>query len=1212
MDFETAIDIANAALAECVDRYLSDVEVQLLQGAWRNDTYEQIAEAAGYSSSYLARKVGPQLWQRLSQALGETVSKTNFKAAIERYGRAWEEQRRQMADSSGERSVVDSVLTGVETSPEPSVTSPHHDWGEVVDVSFFCGRTQELRILQQWIQRDRCRLVGILGMGGMGKTSLAAKLAQELAEIEQPILSDFPFQYVIWRSLRNAPPMETLLSDLILFLSNQTDTQTDLGRLLHWLRTHRCLVILDNFETVLQPGDRAGHYREGYENYGELLQTMGETHHQSCLIFTSREKPVEMAVLEGMEFMTRSLTISGSAEVGQALLQAKGLIGSDPQQQQLCDRYSSNPLALKIVATSIQDLFGGEIELFMSQDRFLFNGIRRLLEQQFERLSYLEQTVMYWLAINREWTSIAELETDIVPKVSRSSLLETLESLCWRNLIERRTGSYTQQPVVMEYVSDRLIEKVSTEIVTGNITVLDRFALIKTTVKEYIRESQVRLILQTIAELLCKTFNSRAALEQQVLRILINLRRSKVKLSGYGAGNLINLCNYLQLDLTGFDFSELTIQQAFLQEINLHCVNFSNSSFIKSAFAQIFGAIFATTFSPDGELFATGEYNGKIQLWRASDNQTILLIKGHGSWIMSLNFSPNGRLLASGSADNTIKLWDVKTGQLLNTFQETGWIMSVRFSPDGTTLASGSTNHTVKLWDVQTGHLLNTLEGHTNSIWSVDFTPDGRLLASGSTDHTVKLWDVQTGHLLNTLEGHTNSIWSVHFNSDGTTLASGSTDHTVKLWDIQTGHLLNTLKGHSSWVSSVRFSPNGNLLASASDDHTVKLWDVHTGKLLKTLQGHTNLLWSISFSPDGNLLASASDDHTMKLWDVHTGKLLKTLQGHTNLLWSISFSPDGNLLASASDDHTVKLWDVHTGKLLKTLQGHSDWVMSVSFSPDGERLASASADHTVKLWNVRTGRLLETLGEHVYLVWSVCFSPDGSLLASASQDHTVRLWDISFLNGQTDRPRNPTTLQQHTNWVMSISFSPDGDRLASGSTDHTVKLWDVQTGTLIKTLKDHSGSMCPTHFSPDGKLLATGMNCTIKLWDVETWQLLKTFQGHTDQISSLNFSPDSTLLASSSTDFTAKLWNVQTGEPLKTLKGHTDWILSIAFSPKGKLLASSSADGTIRLWDAQTGECLNILRADRPYEGMNITGATGLTPAQKESLKALGAIGSED
>jgi WD40 repeat protein len=1181
MNVEQAIEVANTVVFAQVGRHLSDVETTILRGAWQGQTYEQIAEASGYSISYLTRDVGPKLWKLLSQALRETISKTNFRGALERQWRKRDEEMESkgVIEMGSDRSPPPTLLHHTPTHSPPS--PPRSDWGEAVDVSLFFGRTKELAILEQWIREDRCRLVALLGMGGIGKTALSVKLAQQIQD---------EFEVVIWRSLRNAPPLETLLAELVPLLSNQQETKADMNRLMHYLRSYRCLLILDNMETILQGGDYAGQYRPGYENYGELLRVVGESAHQSCVILTSREKPIEVATFEGIELAVRTLRLSGLQQGALQLFDAKGLSGSDTAKQQLIQNYGGNPLALKIVATSIQDLFDAEIGEFLEQDTVVFNGIRRLLDQQLSRLSPLEQTIMNWLAINREWTAIAELCEDIVPVVSRVNLLEALEGLWGRSLIEKQSGSYTQQPVVMEYVTDQLIEKIAEELITKRPSLFVSYALIKTTVKDYVRESQVRLIVEAISDKLRTAFSNPKALEQRLQEVLKLLRDQSTPPSGYGAGNLINLCSHLSIDLTDYNFSNLTIRHAYLQKINLHRVNFAYSDFAKSVFMQTFGAVFAVAFSPDGKLLATGEASGEIRLWRIADSQPLLILKEHSSWVRSVNFSPDGTILASGSQDHTVKLWDVRNGKVLRILQgHTNLVLSVGFSPDGTRLASGSFDQTVKLWDVRTGQLLNTLQGHTDQVWSVDFSPDGTMLASGSGDHTVKLWDVRTGQLLNTLQGHTSWVLSVNFSpvsvslpSDiGIMLASGSADETIKLWDVRTGQLLNTLQGHTSWVRSVRFNPvpfrgkpraasleNGTLLASGSQDHTVKLWDVRTGQPLNTLQGHTNWIWSVGFSPDGTTLASGSFDQTVKLWDVYTGQLLNTLQGHTSWVLSVSFSPDGaslpsgigTLLASGSQDHTVKLWDVRTGQLLNTLQGHTNWIWSVGFSPDGTTLASGSGDHTVKLWDVHTGQLLNTL-------------------------------------------------QGHTSWVLSVSFSPDGTTLASGSGDHTVKLWDVHTGQLLNTLQGHTSLVLSVSFSPDGTLLASSsQDHTVKLWDVRTGQLLNTLQGHTSLVWSVSFSPNSHHLASGSYDRSVKLWDISTGYCLQTWQGHTSWVLSVSFSPDGTLLASGSADETIKMWNIKTGECSRTLRTKRPYEGMNIFGVTGLTAAQKATLKALGAV----
>ena len=367
----------------------------------------------------------------------------------------------------------------VKTNRQP-VIPIGQDWGEAPDVSVFYGRTEELATLKQWIVSDHNRLVGIMGMGGIGKTALAVKLGQQIQN---------EFEYVIWRSLRNAPTEETILGELVSFLSEGQETKAEIDTLLKYLRDSRCLVILDNLETILLPGESVGKYRAGYENYGELLGLIGETPHSSCLILTSREKPIELATLEGIDLSVRSLQLKGSPEAARGLIQAKGLSGSETQQQQLCDLYGDNPLALKLVATSIQDLFDGNIDAFLAQNISIFSNIQQLLEQQFNRLSYLEQTIVYWLAINRDWTTITELAEDIIPSVSKAELLGALESLSWRSLIEKQAGSYTQQPVVMEYVSDRLIEEITREITqaSSSLPIFYTYPLIKATTKDYVR-----------------------------------------------------------------------------------------------------------------------------------------------------------------------------------------------------------------------------------------------------------------------------------------------------------------------------------------------------------------------------------------------------------------------------------------------------------------------------------------------------------------------------------------------------------------------------------------------------------------------------------------------------------------------------------------------------------------------------------------------------
>ena len=1015
---------------------------------------------------------------------GKNISRANFLDICEYLELNFEEVAD--LDTVSPPAITKEAITPVKTTYNSS--SSQQDWGEAPDVLEFYGRAEELATLQQWITEDKCRLIALLGMGGIGKTALSVKLAKT-------ITTQHPFQFVIWRSLRESPPVEKIVTDLIKILSCQqeTDLPDSLGekitKLIGYLNSSRCLVVLDNAESILQDGTQAGCYRQGYEGYGTLLRRLGNSSHQSCVLITSREKPTEIAASEGETRLVRTLPVLGLTKSVQKILKAKGISGSAAEMTRLTEVYSGNPLAINIVATSIKDLFGGNLATFLAQETTIFSDIERLLDSQFNRLGQLEEGIMYWLAINREPVSWEGLQDDIFfhyPTISQ--LTESLQGLRRRSLIERVDDGFTLQNVVMEYMTQKLITGVREEIISParltSASLCHRYALMKATAKDYVRKTQRRLIVQPVVEGIRN-------IEARLQGLLEVLREEFGREASYGAGNVLNLLNFLDVDVSGYDFSGLSIWQAYLQGRVLHGVNFAHADFFKCVFTKTFGGVFSVTFSPDGKFLVAGDVNGEIRLWRVADITLVLTLQGHSNYVWSVAFSPDGNTLASGSADQTIKLWDVNTGKCLYKLQgHSNRLRSVIFSPDGNTLASGSDDKTIKLWDVNNGKCLHTFQGHNDWVRSVVFSPDGNTLASGSEDKTIKLWDVNNGNCLHTFQEHNNWVRSVVFSPDGNTLASGSDDKTIKLWDINNSKCLRTLQGHNDYVRSVVFSPDGNTLASGSEDKTVKLWDVNNGKCLRTLQGHHDCMRSAVFSPDGSMIATGSEDKyfTVKLWDINNGRCLRTLQGHYSYIRSVIFSPDGNTLASGSEDKTVKLWDVNNGKCLHTFQGHNNWVRSVAFSPNGNTLASGSDDETIKLWDVNNGECLHTFQGHSNRIWSVTFSPDNKFLASCGGENIIKLWDI-------EKGTCLLTLTGHSNWVRSVAFSPDGKTLASGSYDNTIKLWDIEKSTCLLTLTGHSNWVRSVAFSPDGKTLASsGEDETMKIWDTKTGKCLKTFR----------------------------------------------------------------------------------------------------------------------
>lgn len=158
------------------------------------------------------------------------------------------------------------------------------------------------------------------------------------------------------------------------------------------------------------------------------------------------------------------------------------------------------------------------------------------------------------------------------------------------------------------------------------------------------------------------------------------------------------------------------------------------------------GTVLEIAYSASSGMLASVPDRYAINLWDIkSGNLVYKLPTSFTGAVNCLAFSPDGNILATGHYDGSIRTFDAKTGQSLKNISTTGVVESLAFSPDGSILATGESydSTAVKLWRVETGDLLRTLDGHTHGVDFMTFSPDGKYLASASYDGTIRIWGIR-------------------------------------------------------------------------------------------------------------------------------------------------------------------------------------------------------------------------------------------------------------------------------------------------------------------------------------------------------------------------------------------------------------------------------------------------------------------------------------
>jgi len=447
--FDEALAVVNTLVSEKIGRHLSEAEIIVLKGAWDDWNYEEIAQNSPYTPNYLQRRLGPQLWDVLTATIGngERVYKKNLRNYLEQ----------AVITNHQNRTLIQEV------NISPSVNSKHILGSKLPDIRRFYGRNQELALLKDLVTKQRC--IALIGVPGIGKSALAAKLI-ELLYLE----SQHNFDRFIWKSVSHAPLVHDLVADIIELIQPveslsdfPESTQSRITLLIKYLQAHRYLIVLDEFDELFQKSSI-----EQCLEYRTFFRRLVEEQNSTSLLLTGRVLPSEFDSLIRAKRPIQYLKIKGlDTDAAIQLLASQGL--TDTQKcLDLITTYSGNPLQLETVLERINYFFAGSTDTFFeNQTTFVNSEIEAMLEQMFSQvLNAIQKEIMIYLAedvaSNHKSASFTQILNALNNKrktsVSTSEIVNALEKLEKLSLIESirdvSTGkvNFTIQPVIKKYI----------------------------------------------------------------------------------------------------------------------------------------------------------------------------------------------------------------------------------------------------------------------------------------------------------------------------------------------------------------------------------------------------------------------------------------------------------------------------------------------------------------------------------------------------------------------------------------------------------------------------------------------------------------------------------------------------------------------------------------------------------------------------------------
>lgn len=633
----------------------------------------------------------------------------------------------------------------------------------------------------------------------------------------------------------------------------------------------------------------------------------------------------------------------------------------------------------------------------------------------------------------------------------------------------------------------------------------------------------------------------------------------------------------------------------------------------------------AVAIRDDDALFATGDAEGTVWVWDASNGTAQGVVTASSAAVTALAFSADRNSLITASADGAIRSWTlplpaqksadgvepVKPAWEFKTPDGAGIVQLHRLSQEhGLAALTASGASILRLrWD---GTIADPIASPGGVLKQLDVAANGNSFLATSNAGQIHVFEVN-GKLRKSI-APIAGLSSARFDRDAAFVVVCKSQPFVQRMNIEaeriyeelitpfpvtdaafigedqrsivgvgTGNdgvlvqsaLLKLWNGNKDGEVALVISPDQQFLFSGGTDGIVRQWNPADANPANTepvqlFTGHTAAVKEIRISPDGQLLCSVGDDKTLRIWKTTDASLVRSIE-HPRAAASVSVSPDSTRVATGCVDGVIRVWDAATGLLLESFKHHlpDTGIRCVRFLPDGQTLVSSGDDKS--LFSCRTS-MTRAIAAHTGAIRSMVPYNGGGQVMTVGGDGRVVMTNLA--TGNMDRE-----YAVGSNQPVVVAVRPDSQRIAAGCENGEVLVWNANDGTKTLSVLNLDAPVTAVTWSPDNRKLAVATaNNIIRMFaptvqGVQPPQELIQHQqfSTTSAVSRMQFAADSRSVWIALADGQIEEW-AYAGLEQRRQFNHGGPVYGVAVTRDGSTIVSCSTDQTVRVWDNTTGQ----------------------------------------